>query len=209
LPDLEGIDQIQGLRNVESIDLYRKLLIKFRERYQNFLEEFRLEQQSQDPTAATRYAHSLKGVAAILGITSVQETALSLELTCKDLENSLKDAALTKLIETCVQAVQRSLEPILVVLEGVQESTLAVSPNLDPAASLASLETLRSELRRLEALLQEDNAESLTVMETIESLLPRCSLSADALGQIKAIQIAIEVYEFEQALDRLRSLVMD
>ena len=130
-------------------------------------------------------------------------------MTCKDLENSLKDAALTKLIETCVQAVQRSLEPILVVLEGVQESTLAVSPNLDPAASLASLETLRSELRRLEALLQEDNAESLTVMETIESLLPRCSLSADALGQIKAIQIAIEVYEFEQALDRLRSLVMD
>jgi CheY-like chemotaxis protein/HPt (histidine-containing phosphotransfer) domain-containing protein len=207
LPELEGIDQVQGLRNVENIDLYRKLLIKFRDRYQNFLEEFRYEQQSQDPTAATRYAHSLKGVAATLGIKTVQETALSLELTCKNPDHACwidRDA-----IEPYVQSVQQSLEPILRVLQGLEptESALNLAQAPNPT-SLSPGETLRSYLQDLEALLMEDNADSLRIMEAIQALLPTCSLPPDGLQQIRGMQRAIENYEFEEALGILRSFTL-
>lgn len=197
LPAMDGIDQLQGLRNVENITLYRKLLMKFRERYSSFVQEFRSEQHSQDVTAATRYAHSLKGVAATLGITSVQDAALSLELTCKKMDDPAT-------IETQIMLVQQALEPILEVLQGLDPDP--VGNALEQTDLTIPLDTLRSELQRLDAFLAEDNAEALQVMETIEALLPSCSLSPSSLEQIRSMQRAIECYEFEQALEALRSL---
>ena len=210
LPEMEGIDQSEGLRNVENLDLYRKLLIKFRDRYENFLEEFQSEQQSKDPTAATRYAHSLKGVAATLGIKTVQESALSLELTCKHINNALEIDP--DVMAACIQSVQQSLEPILDVLRGLEPSepvlNIPQNPSSPDPTVPSPLEILRSQLQQLDALLLEDNADSLRIMEGIAALVPACQLSRDCLTQIQAMQQAIESYEFEQALAVLRSLTL-
>ena len=109
-PELIGIDQTEGMAYTANVEIYRKLLIKFRDRYTHFETEFRTEQQSDDPNAAVRYAHTLKSVAALLGIHTVQAAALALERAYR---TQSPEAA----IEEQVQAVQAALSPVLIALE--------------------------------------------------------------------------------------------
>ena len=109
-PQLVGIDQFEGMEHTESEALYRKLLIKFRNRYTHFETEFRAEQQSDDPNAAIRYAHTLKSNAGLLGIDNVQAGASALELAC---QAKLPEVV----IDGYVQAVQTALSPVLIALE--------------------------------------------------------------------------------------------
>ena len=108
-PQLDGIDQREGMKNTVKVSLYRKLLIKFRNRYINFETDFRAEQQSEDPSAAMRYAHSLKSLSAILGIHSVRSAAA-------DLEQAHQTESTAAVIDEYVQDVQIALGPVLITL---------------------------------------------------------------------------------------------
>ncbi|MGA1133244.1 MAG: PAS domain S-box protein [Prochlorotrichaceae cyanobacterium] len=195
LPEMQGIDQVQGLRNTEDEKIYRKLLLKFRDRYRHFETEFSAAQHSDDPTAPTRYAHTLKGIAATLGIQTVQRAALSLERACAKTADPL-------VLTNQIKAVQTALQPIL------DELQLLECGNRIPQSRVKEppLNELRSHLQRLEELLREDNAETLMVMETIVTLLPLCHFPQDIVVQFQALQNTIEHFEFEQALEMLRSL---
>ena len=81
-PPLTGIDQRAGMEHIENVQLYHKLLWRFRDRYPDFEAQFRAEQASDDPTAPMRFAHSLKSTAALLGMESVRAAALELERSC-------------------------------------------------------------------------------------------------------------------------------
>ncbi|MDJ1183184.1 hybrid sensor histidine kinase/response regulator [Roseofilum casamattae] len=109
-PQLTGIDQFAGIEHTENVDLYRKLLIGFRDDYTHFETEFRAEQQSDDPNSAMRYAHSLKSTAGLLGIHNVQAAALALEL-------AYRTESCEAAIDEHVQAIQTALEPVLSALE--------------------------------------------------------------------------------------------
>ncbi|MFZ9737208.1 MAG: PAS domain S-box protein [Prochlorotrichaceae cyanobacterium] len=201
LPEMQGIDQVQGMRNTEDEKIYRKLLIKFRDRYRHFETEFRAEQQSDDPTAPTRYAHTLKGGAATLGIQTVQQAAFCLERICAETADPV-------VIAPQIEAVQIALQPILDELDILedQEIQAAVAQTPSPLIQGGPLDDLRSHLQRLEELLREDNAETLMVMETIVTLLPRCHLPPEVVAQFQTLQNTIEHFEFEQALEILGSL---
>lgn len=84
---MTGINQQIGMQYIENVELYHRLLVKFGDRYSNFADQFRTEQASDDPTAATRYAHSIKGAAALLGIENVHHTAQQLEDSCREHES--------------------------------------------------------------------------------------------------------------------------
>ena len=67
-PELAGIDTRAGLARAQGNRmLYRRLLEKFREGQGRFVKEFREAAQSGDAEAATRLAHTLKGVAGNIG----------------------------------------------------------------------------------------------------------------------------------------------
>ncbi len=108
-PQLSGIDQLEGMEHTANAAVYRKLLILFRNRYTHFETELRAEQQSDDPNAAMRYAHTLKSVAALLGIHTVKAAASALELAYR---TQSPDAT----IDEHVQAVQTALSPVLIAL---------------------------------------------------------------------------------------------
>lgn len=56
--------------------LYRRLLDKFYQSQFDFLEQFKQARQSDDdPEAATRAAHTLKGVAGNIGAGALQQAA--------------------------------------------------------------------------------------------------------------------------------------
>lgn len=96
-PNLPGIDLAAGLAVVRgNILLYRKLLYKFRESFEDFEQQFRAACDEEDKGAAARAAHSLKGVASNIGAQGLMEAAFLLEKACEtdkaDTEQALNQA---------------------------------------------------------------------------------------------------------------------
>lgn len=85
LSELKGIDIEKGLKATANNEkLFRRLLGKFTENQKNFEEEFSHFIDKGDLQEAAKTAHTLKGLAANLGMTALQEAALGLEMACKE-----------------------------------------------------------------------------------------------------------------------------
>jgi len=96
LPELPGINIQAGLKTTNNnLKLYRRVLVRFRDEQADFEQKFRSAQTSNDMETATREAHTLKGLAANLGMHALQQAAFKLEAACKNqpeiVENMLKD----------------------------------------------------------------------------------------------------------------------
>jgi two-component system, sensor histidine kinase and response regulator len=107
--ELPGIDTVAALKVVRGkYRLLEKGLRMFLERFGEFENRFRLASSDVDGEAATREAHSLKGVAANLGMHGVREAAARLEAACltepEEIESRLGD-------------VVESLRPVLDALK--------------------------------------------------------------------------------------------
>jgi CheY-like chemotaxis protein len=192
IPELQGINVTAGLATCQgNRKLYRKLLIKFHDNEVGFVEQFREAQASADPEAATRYAHTLKGVAGNIGAKEVQNTAKALELACK--EN--KDA---EEIEPLLENVASALSPVLTglaTLEQAETKQPVQVEALDP-------EKLKSLLDRLRVLLEDDDTDATEVVEELEELP---GIEAHA-GALKRLSNAIDEYDFDEALEGLDRL---
>ncbi|MBL3601821.1 MAG: PAS domain S-box protein [gamma proteobacterium endosymbiont of Lamellibrachia anaximandri] len=82
---LPGIDADKGLEIARNRpEFYIKLLTLFRDSQHDFLNDFLMEQQSDDPKGAMRAAHSLKGSAANIGATTLRDAAQELEMACNE-----------------------------------------------------------------------------------------------------------------------------
>ena len=83
IPDhLPGIDaEASTLKKRPA--LFLKGLKRFGETQHNFESDFNHALET-DIEEATRLAHSLKGLAGTFGATTLQDTAMKLELACKD-----------------------------------------------------------------------------------------------------------------------------
>ncbi|MBF0256807.1 MAG: Hpt domain-containing protein [Gammaproteobacteria bacterium] len=109
LPELPGIDTQAGLKVARNkLALYRKLLLLFHDTKRDFAAEFSNAHAAGDAEAATRAAHSLKGVAANIGALQLAEAAKDLELACRE-QNAE--------VEPLFQQVLAELKP---VLEGIE-----------------------------------------------------------------------------------------
>ncbi|MCK5191597.1 MAG: response regulator, partial [Methylococcales bacterium] len=114
IPPLTGIDIDVGLSISQgNRKLYRRLLLKFLQSQLNFSEQFLAAQQSDDPEAATRMAHTLKGVAGNIGAKQIQIVAETLETACKQDEDKA-------IIEAALKIVEESLSPVLQSLTQLQ-----------------------------------------------------------------------------------------
>ncbi len=112
--NLPGIDTVGGLaRCMGDEALYRKLLLRFAQAAERFSDDFALAQKSTDLTAATRSAHTLKGMAANLGIKGVQQAAGELEDACA------KNAVPAQ-IDLLLDRVVQSLLPVQAGLLGLE-----------------------------------------------------------------------------------------
>jgi two-component system sensor histidine kinase/response regulator len=111
LPLLPGIDTASGLKTVRNNEqLYRRLLLKFRDSYGGFEQQFLDAQaaQAEDPEGPRRCAHTLKGVASNLGMNELTETAYQLQIACEHNEGRIADklADVVAELSTVVQGLQ-------------------------------------------------------------------------------------------------------
>ncbi len=114
IPPLTGIDVEAGLRRFQGrVDFYHRILLKAQEYFCQFEVQFLLAQEDQeDPDAAIRAAHSLKGIAGNIGAVELEKIAEDLELACReDLES----------IERLFNRTRQVLLPIIDGLESLKE----------------------------------------------------------------------------------------
>lgn len=190
LPDIEGIDTAAGLKRVVgNTDLYLKLLRQFAEKQRHFMDRFTAAQEDTDPEAATREAHTLKSVAGSLGIDMIYKEAAELEQACKRADES---------------AINRQLGAIFGILPYTVaniEAALADDSAAATTQAALSAEDLAAEFDQLEALLAEDDVAARSIVDEIKGRVP-----ADMIDALSQIEKAIGQYDFDDALEVLRSI---
>ncbi|MCK5191491.1 MAG: Hpt domain-containing protein, partial [Methylococcales bacterium] len=192
LPKLIGIDCDIGLAIAQgNRKLYRRLLIKFLESEQNFTEQFHQAQQSDDTEAATRVAHTLKGVAGNIGAKEVQEAAHALEQACI---NGVDEER----IETLLEAVVSALTPVLESLKQIQ----LVQKKVQQANQSVNVEELIPLFQKLLELLKDDDADAIEVLDEIVGIMG----DSYAVGQLKGLENLIEQYAYDEAIEKVKAI---
>ncbi|PCI80785.1 MAG: hypothetical protein COB20_02715 [SAR86 cluster bacterium] len=195
LPEITGIDINAGLDRVQGDQkLYRKLLRKFRDSEQNFVEKFNDARQSDEPKFATRTAHTLKGVAGTIGARALQNVAAELEKACDDQKAD-------SIVQMLLIAVESELTPII---ESLRLSDLDLR-STDTTAKFRQLskDELKEKLKMLHELLIDNNTEAVHAVEDLEQCLQGPAGTTD----LKQISSAVDKYDFDSAIELLNKMV--
>ncbi|MBF0280894.1 MAG: response regulator [SAR324 cluster bacterium] len=191
---LVGIDTVKGLATTQNNHkLYRKLLLKFRDNQRDFKTNFRKAQQENDPQAATRCAHTLKGVAGSIGAIGIYETAQELESVC--------DAGMTEeKIEPFVMKVASALKPVILGLESLDRPVVETDIRNDEVHINIDSTVVEPLIKELTNLLADDDTEAANVVEKLQELLA----GSEAGEVLSKVEQCISEYDFEEALVHLK-----
>jgi PAS domain S-box-containing protein len=191
LPEsINGIDMPLGLqRSHGKKPLYLSLLRKFLAGNGETAEKIRQSLDSGDRETATLLAHTLKGVAGAIGASRLQTCAASLEQAFREWHGREEMDAL-------LAAVESALNEVLDCLEATLPPELLSAPVTVDRAVLASV------CLELTNLLRDDDAAACDLLETRSALLRTAFPEA-----FPVIETAIRGYDFETALEMLRSVV--
>jgi signal transduction histidine kinase/CheY-like chemotaxis protein/HAMP domain-containing protein len=156
IPPLAGIDTVAGLEtSMGNAALYRRLLLKFRDSQADFGTAFAQARAGGDPSAATRAAHTLKGMAGNIGALDVMRLTQTLETACA--ENASPDT-----IETLLPPVIAALSIVMAALQGLdggaRQHSTAPAAAVDPAK-------LRGYTTRLKNLLADSDSAAAELWE--------------------------------------------
>ena len=186
---LAGIDVRAGMaRAMNDEKLYTRLLVKFREGQQRFVEEFRDALSNDDREKAMRAAHTLKGNAASIGALGVASAAAELEKACLQRAPS---AALDSLLDAAASA----LSPVIGGLADIAEHRHA-----GPARSVDPVR-VRTVAAKLGALLADSDSEAADLAEELEDLVRGTALMSGA----SRVAAATAAFDFDKAIEALRA----
>jgi PAS domain S-box-containing protein len=184
---IAGLDSASGLRRVlGKKPLYLSMLRKFVSGQKSAVADIRAALAKNDPGAAERLAHTLKGVAGNIGATDLQQRA-------QELEAVIRAGQPREALEAQLDALTTPLDALITQLEQrlPQEpgrTQVAVEP-----VQLAAVCT------RLAALLADDDAQASGVLDIHADLL------ASAFpGHYPLIEESIRSFDFAAALAALR-----
>jgi PAS domain S-box-containing protein len=200
LPEqLPGIDQHAGLAtSMGRSELYRRMLARFREGQGRFRDNFEEARRCDDPDAAARVAHTLRGTAGNIGAKNTAAAATALELACKA---NADDAEIARLLAAAEQELAAVLAG-LAVLDGAppapaREATAPASAPLPPQAAAMMMQ--------LRTLLADSDTAALEVLGELETLAQGHALAR----QLRKVSQEIERFDFDAALLALDSLAQD
>ena len=194
--DLPGIDVGLGLSRVNNNrKLYRKLLIRFHDDYQDMIKQFTTALDAGDQELAVRLAHTIKGLAGTIGATDLQKKAALLESAVKEEIHGDHGSLLTP-FKGQLRMVLNSLETVVALQKKKGEKEMKRKVE-DPARFLAYLEQLRPHVeKRKPKPLKE-------LMQEISSLAWPDTL-ATSLGSLEKL---IGRYKFKEASKQVEALI--
>ncbi|MDR1935160.1 MAG: response regulator, partial [Candidatus Accumulibacter sp.] len=198
---IPGLDAKGGLRRVlNKISLYRSLLEKFVHDHGD--DPAKIRAAIDDRTLLVRLAHTLKGVASNIGAVEVQAAAAQLEARAKqtaDEEKPGDEEALRPLIdalEACHAPLVQRLGEVLARSAGAAGKP----PAGEGGAASVDLERLRPIVRRLTAMLEDNDSEAGDLLQS------ECDLLRQGLrGVFDDLKDAVDHFDFDRALEILRT----
>jgi hypothetical protein len=193
LPQIPGLDLTNALARVwGSKKILHKLLLRFSESQAGVLDRIRAALRMDDPDTAIREAHTLKGLAGNIGATKLAECAGDLESLLAKKGNSDFSGAMAQ-VDTVLAGVISSIR------SGLSDDEIGAGDSkVDREIDAAQLNAV---LLRLEAQLVDGDGEAADTLDELRDLVQ----NTDLFGRVKPIMSAVADYEFELALNHLRS----
>ena len=195
--DLPGIDSAAALRRLNgNADLYRRLLLKFRERCRNAAGEIGAALDAEDLESAELAAHTLKGLAATIGADALAEAARTLEASLKNKDGRAR---------THLPPLTRSLDAVHAALLPIPGEAAHPAPRAAGSAKPADAEewsALRAMADALRGRLARSEAGAAAGFRQLSARLEGLGVDAglSSLGQ------AVAEYDFETAGKALEAL---
>ncbi|MGE0435087.1 MAG: response regulator, partial [Planctomycetota bacterium] len=189
---LPGIDVAAGLATANhDAALYRRLLDRMRGMCETFVADFDTA-RAQDAAAASRAAHSLKGVAGNIGAFHLHELAGRLEQAVK--------AGQPAEIDQHLREVSDAIRLIVVGLKAMTPapSTSATSAATTPAASSDEIRPL---IVRLRKLIEDSDGAAPDVIRRL-----RAMVAGPSVPLLDAVAQHITNYDFDSALAAMPAL---
>jgi two-component system sensor histidine kinase/response regulator len=185
VPDISGLDLDGALARMGgSAKLLRKMILRFGETQAEVMDRIKKAMESNDAEAATREAHTVKGLAGNIGATPMAERAALVEGMLKRGETGELAAALD-----AMEVELGSLLGRIGAAIGEPERATTTAPGLSPAS--VNKDALGTELRQLAALLSDLDSGAGTVADGLADRLT-------ALGQGEAAKVLLkQVTEFD------------
>jgi len=187
LKPIPGIDLEKGLLHVRGKeDRLLHLMLKFRKTKANVVEEITAALDGGDRKTAHREAHTLKGLAGMLGATGLQETARELETALKEESGKVDEKAL-------LDAMEQSLKEVMTGLSELETGKPPAKKGRE-MANISEEERFKL-LDKLSGLLKDGDSEALPWFNHLDEagILPESCKESDSLRSL------IEAYSFEEA----------
>jgi HPt (histidine-containing phosphotransfer) domain-containing protein len=182
---LPGIDIDKGLKCLNGDKLlYSQLLIRFADDQRHSLNKIRIALDMDDFELANRIAHTLKGLAGNIGATKLQRTADVLERALSKHQTS------PSLLEDVGQALQEVTHSITHWGTGQCKKCNHQPPHAIDFKQVMPI------VRKIKALIREDDTEALDELEKIKSLLNHSIVSPE----LNNLERNLTRFDFETAL---------
>ncbi len=186
LPDVPGLDMVGGLRRVQGkAGLYLSSLRKFAASRRTTCDEIRAALDGGDWQTAERLAHTLKGLAGMIGADEVQGRGA-------ELETALAERTPRDTVDAAIEALRHPLATLVTALDS------RLPPEREAAQSVVDRAVLDQACHRLRKLLAEDDAEVDDVLDENAGLL-----AAAFPEEYPRLRAAIKDFDFEAALAAL------
>ncbi len=187
---IPGLDSHKGLKLLSgNVKLYRSLLEKFVAKQADSIDQIKTHIANNDWDSARRTAHTLKGLAGNLGADPLRVLSADLEsLLAKQADLEILTPALNE-TEQCLTQLINALQPCLNQNNSTTETVLI------------DQQQVKSVIEQMNPLLADDDARAIHYFSEHKAMFQ--SVYPD---QFKALEKAIEDYDFEVALNLLSNL---
>ena len=193
IPSIEGVDVTAGLARVAgNRRLYVDLLRRFASGQAGVAGEIGKALERNDREQAERLAHTLKGIAGNLAVTSVQMTAGSLEQQIRGRDSPEKSKESLALLES---QLRLAIERIHIALPDSEAGKDTGDDKREPRELLNALDKIR-------ALIEESDSEALDLFETVSGSLEVVSPREG----VTKLRETLQAYDFETALFLLKRI---
>ena len=196
-PDMPGIILADGLARVDgNRSLYKKILLKFRTSNVDTIDKIKTALSIGDDKTAFRLAHTVKGVAAVLGAVQLADVAAELESVLIKGSIGVDDVLLVKFNES-----------LKMVTEGIKvlEEMNAFEPKIkeqDEIKTDVYIDTIRPLLMELAQMLEIGSAKSMKQLDILGRYLSNTKVDK----QFKQLKRDVDIFDMDKALKKLKAI---
>jgi two-component system sensor histidine kinase/response regulator len=198
-PELPGFSVVSGLERVGgNKQLYKRLLSKFRESQEDAVERIKAALRAGDLETATRFAHTVKGVAGNLGAEELYGVSAALEKAIKEGERDTLDERITA-FASHLDLVMGGIK----ILEGSRSEQVASA--MPPRRDSTDIEAVKALLKEIGLLLESDLAEAMNRLGVLGKHLAR----SPAREEFQRLEKHVEGFDTDSALKSIERIARD